>query len=142
MADTCRISCRLEVLPGERVIDRLTSAHAFGFDCVSLPGRYLNDYLDELRGCLADSPLPLAALSLGFIGSLCAELGCSGFNMPPVLICDNPERLTDAAEQDALLVEQLPALGDEAQSRGVALLIEPVNKYESEYLNDIQRVCF
>ena len=65
-----RISCRLEVLPGERVLDRLNDAAKFGFDAVSLPGRFLNDYLDELRRCLSDSPLPLVSMSLGFSGSL------------------------------------------------------------------------
>ncbi len=45
-AEECTLTCRLEVLPGERVIERLTYAHAFGFDCVSVPGRYLDSYLD------------------------------------------------------------------------------------------------
>src|SRR5690606_27493737 len=63
---------------------------------------------------------------------------------PPVLIQDNAERLSDEAEQDALLLEQLPALGDEAARRGVVLLLEPVNRYESDYLNTLAhaaRLC-
>jgi sugar phosphate isomerase/epimerase len=161
----CKISCRLEVLPGERVIDKLTNAKAYGFNAVSLPGRFLNSYLDELRDCLSDSPLPLASMSLGFSGSLlsprkdvreqcrdsllklfdiCAELAVNCVNVPPVLIQDNPNRITDAGAygsvteaQDALLTEQLPALGDQAQKRGLILLLEPVNQYESEYLNTV-----
>jgi len=163
--DECKISCRLEVLPGERVIDKLTSAKVFGFDAVSLPGRFLDSYLDELRDCLGDSPLPLASMSLGFSGSLlsphenirkrcrdsfmklfdiCAELGVGCVNAPPVLIQDNPDRITEAGTygsvteaQDALLLEQLPALGDQAQKRGLLFLLEPVNQYESEYLNTV-----
>lgn len=160
-----RISCRLEVLPGSRVLDKLTNAAKFGFDAVSLPGRFLNDYLDELRGCLSDSPLPLVSMSLGFSGSLlsphkkvreqcqdsflklfdiCAELGVGCVNVPPVLNEDNPDRITNAGPyasveqaQDALLIEQLPALGDQAQKRGLIFLLEPVNRYESEYLNTV-----
>lgn len=163
--DKCRISCRLEVLPGARVIDKLTNAAEFGFDAVSLPGRFLNDYLDELRGCVPDSPLPLVSMSLGFSGSLlsphknvrekcrdsflelfdiCAELAVGCVNVPPVLIQDNPERITEAGTygsvteaQDALLLEQLPALGDQAQERGLVFLLEPVNRFESEYLNTV-----
>lgn len=163
--DECKISCRLEVLPGERVIDKLTNAKVFGFDAVSLPGRFLDSYLDELRDCSGDSPLPLASMSLGFSGSLLspnesirkrcrdsfiklfdisAELGVDCVNAPPVLIQDNPERITEAGDygsvieaQDALLTEQLPALGDEAQKRGLLFLLEPVNRYESEYLNTV-----
>ena len=163
--DECKISCRLEVLPGERVIDKLTNAKVFGFDAVSLPGRFLDSYLDELRDCLGDSPLPLASMSLGFSGSLlsphetirkrcrdsfmklfdiCVELGAGCVNAPPVLIQDNPDQITEAGvygsvteAQDALLAEQLPALGDEAQKRGLLFLLEPVNRYESEYLNTV-----
>ncbi len=163
--NACKLSCRYEVLPGERAIDRVSNAQKFGFDAVSLPGRFLNDYLDELRACLGDLPIPLVAMSLGFTGSLvnpdediraqcrdsflrlfdvCAELGVSHVNVPPVLIQDNPARLSDEAEQDALLVEQLPALGDEAKQRGLLFLLEPVNKYETEYLYNVPhaaRVC-
>jgi sugar phosphate isomerase/epimerase len=163
--NACRLSCRYEVLPGERAFDRILNAQRFGFDAVSLPGRFLSDYLDELRTCLDDLPIPLAAMSLGFTGSLvspdesvraqcresflrlfdiCAELGVSHVNVPPVLIQDNPVRLKDEAEQDALLVEQLPALGDEAKQRGLLFLLEPVNKYETEYLYNVPhaaRIC-
>ena len=163
--DKCRIACRLEVLPGGRVLDKLTNAAKFGFDAVSLPGRFLDDYVNELRGCLADSPLPFVSMSLGFSGSLlsphkkvreqcrnsflrlfdiCAELGVACVNVPPVLIEDNPDRITDPGPhasveqaQDALLIEQLPALGDQAQKRGLIFLLEPVNRYESEYLNTV-----
>ena len=170
--EKCKLSCRLEVLPGDRIIEKLTNAAAFGFDAVSLPGRFLDDYLDELRRCLVDSPLPFASMSLGFSGSLlspdqavrrqcrdsflrlfdiCAELGVGCVNVPPVLIEDNPARITEAGAygsateaQDALLVEQLPALADRAQQRGLMFLLEPVNRYESEYLNTVPhaaRLC-
>ncbi len=166
------ITCRLEVLPGERVRDRLEAARRYGFDGVALPGRYLDRYREELRACVRDSPVPLDALSLGFTGSLvspdsavrrgcrdslfrlfdlCAELGVGKFNMPPALIQDNPIRLTGpgpypdvTAAQDALLLEQLPALAREAAARGVLLLLEPVNRYESDYLNRLEhaaRLC-
>ncbi len=161
--DTCKLSCRFEILPGASVLEKITNAQAFGFDGVSLPGRFLSDYLEELRDCLADLPIPLVALSLGFEGSLLspdpavrqkcrdsfmrlfdigAELGVGLLNVPPVLIQDNPVRLENKAEQDALLVEQLPAICDEARGRDLLFLLEPVNKYETEYLHQVPHAAW
>jgi sugar phosphate isomerase/epimerase len=161
------LSCRLEVLPGDDIGRRFANAKEYGFDAVSLPGRYLADYLDQLRERLPDLALPVAYISLGFRGSLvspapnsraqckesllelfdlCAILGARGVNMPPVLLQDNPEhyRSEDFEEpgqavriQDDLLVEQLPLLADEATKRNAVLLLEPVNRYESEYMNTV-----
>ena len=71
--------------------------------------------------------------------------------MPPVLIQDNTERMSDPGSfgsleevQDALLLEQLPEIGDEAKARDVTLLLEPVNRFESNYLNSVihaARLC-
>ncbi|HSH14752.1 MAG TPA: sugar phosphate isomerase/epimerase family protein [Verrucomicrobiae bacterium] len=166
------VSCRLELLPGQRVNDQLQAAHRFGFDGVALPGRFLEQWLPAVRACRADRPLPFAGISLGFTGSLlnpqeagrracresllrlldlAAELDAGWINVPPCLIQDNPARITDAGgfasldeRLDALLLDQLPALGDAAQERGVQFLLEPVNRYESDYLNSLghaARLC-
>lgn len=168
----CTLSCRLEVLPGDRVIDRLHAATRLGFDAVALPGRVLPSYVDDLRACRGDRPIALSSISLGFRGSLvsprpelrqecreslvrlfdlCAELGIPCVNMPPVLVQDNPVRMTDhaghaslEAAQDALLLDQLPTLVERAARVGVALSLEPVNRYESEYLTSVAhagRLC-
>ena len=166
------ISCRLEMLPGERVDGQIEAAQRFGFDGIALPGRFLERWIQPLRDCFQDSPLPMVSLSLGFKHSLisphdserrecqdslmrlldiCAEFKVRHLNMPPCLIQDNPERIRDKgryasieARLDDLLLKQLPALGNAAEERNVQLLIEPVNQYESEYLNSIvhaARLC-
>lgn len=171
-ANPPRLSCRLEILPGDTVMDQVSSAREFGFDGITLPGRFMNRWLKPLRECVRDSPLPMVAISLGFKRSLlspneserqecrdslmrlfdlCAELGASIVNVPPCLIQDNPDRVRDPghfpsldARLDDQLMKQLPALGDAARQRNVMLLIEPVNKYESEHLNSIEhaaRLC-
>ena len=68
--------------------------------------------------------------------------------MPPCLNQDNPERITDPGRfgsleerLDALLLEQLPALADAARDRGVILLIEPVNREETEYLTSVDHAA-
>lgn len=71
-----------------------------------------------------------------------AELGVGLLNVPPVLIQDNPVRLDDKAKQDALLVEQLPSICDEARERDLLFLLEPVNKYESDYLHNVPHAAW
>lgn len=157
--DAPELSIRLEVLPGDGVAAQIASAERFGFDAIALPGRFKDQWLPGLRDCRADSPLPMAGISLGFRHSLispdparraecrdslmelldlCAEFDARLLNVPPCLIQDNAERLADRAGCDALLLEQLPAIGDAARDRGVTFLLEPVNKYESDYLNSIE----
>ena len=71
---------------------------------------------------------------------IAADLGVQKLNVAPVLICDNPLRIEgeDARKiQDDLLCEQLPEMGDHARERKLLLLIEPVNRYESDYLHSI-----
>jgi sugar phosphate isomerase/epimerase len=142
--------------------EKVANAQRFGFAGIALPGRFLKTWLAEARSLKAESPLPFVSLSLGFEGSLlsphpavrqqcrdsimrlldiCEELGAHLFNIPPVLIQDNPERLKDRAQQDALLLEQLPALGDAAKARNVTLLLEPVNRYESDYLHSVEHAA-
>jgi sugar phosphate isomerase/epimerase len=154
-----RLSIRLEMLPGDGVAAQIANAARFGFDAVALPGRFKDSWLSGLLECIADVALPVAGMSLGFRHSLlspdpvrraecrdslvelldlCAGLGAPLLNVPPCLIQDNAERLTDPETCDALLLEQLPALGDAAQERNVRFLLEPVNKYESDYLNSIE----
>lgn len=166
------LSVRLELLPGDRLVDQLQAAHRFGFDGIALPGRFLDQWLTPLRACRAESPLPFAGISRGFKGSLLSpnetarsecresllrlldlaeEFDAGWINVPPCLIQDNPERIADAGgfasvneRLDALLLEQLPALGDSALERGIQLLLEPVNRYEADYLNSIEhavRLC-
>ncbi|MDZ7616373.1 MAG: sugar phosphate isomerase/epimerase family protein [Patescibacteria group bacterium] len=160
-----RLSCRFELLPGDTVRERLEQAARYGFDAVSVPGRHLRDIREPLAACRNDYPLPLAALSLGFKGSLlspdaaarrqcreslldllgvCESLGIPLLNMPPVLLQDNPERICTADRfptvrdrLDAMLLDQLPELGDEARNHGVQLLLEPVNQSESDYLHRV-----
>lgn len=154
-----RLTLRLEVIPGESVAERVELAARCGFDGIAFPGRLRDRFGRETLAQLGELALPVKTVSLGFEGSLCspdvdsrercrdslkelldftAALGAISVNLPPVLVQDNPERFPPGVEsdaiQDALLIDQLPALGDEAAVRGLELLIEPVNHFETDYL--------
>tara|TARA_R110002096_G_scaffold4493_6_gene20808 strand:+ start:17825 stop:18631 length:807 start_codon:yes stop_codon:yes gene_type:complete len=159
MSPLCpKLSIRLEVLPGKSVAEQIQKAAEYGFHAIALPGRFTDRWLTGLRECVDDIPLPIASLSLGFEHSLisptadqrakcrdsllrlfdlCAEFGAKLFNMPPCLIQDNPDRIQDPGQIEALLLEQLPEIADQAKQRDVAVLLEPVNKYESDTMNSV-----
>ena len=160
-----RLGIRLEVLPGQGVIEKFERAATYGFDAVELPGRYLDDYRVDLEANLDRLALPISSVSLGFRGSLvsadpnarrlcredtktllrfCRRIGAVGLVMPPVLMQDTHARLTDPGAhgnlidaQDALILEQLPELAQAAAAADVCLLLEPVNRFETEYLKRI-----
>lgn len=161
------VGIRLEVLDGETILEKFANAAAYGFDAVELPGRYLADYRDELMACASRLALPVCTISLGFRGSLvsadatarrrccadvrallelCADLGAAGLVMPPVLDMDNHPRITDPgphptvrAAEDALLLAQLPELADSARETGTLILLEPICRTETNYLNTLSR---
>ena len=166
------IGIRLEVLPGRGVVEQFDNAARYGFDVVELPGRFLGQYRDKLLAHQDRLALPISSISLGFRGSLvsadaeerrqcrgdaialsdlCKQLGAAGLVMPPTLVQDphvaiadpSPHR-TIAEARDALLTEQLPGLATAAEERDVRLFIEPVNRFEADYihrLNHAVRIC-
>jgi len=163
------VAIRLEMLPGDGLVTKFAKAAEYGFDAVELPGRHLADYKEELLANRQDLPLPVSSISLGFRGSLvsadeqarrrcrddisdllllCSELGARGLVMPPILKMDRHPRLADAGgpesrrqAEDALLLEQLGDLGDCARDNGALLLLEPVNRFETDYLNTISHAA-
>ncbi len=82
---------------------------------------------------------------------ICVELGVKRLNVPPVLNQDNPVRISDAGEfsslserLDSLFLEQLQEIGEAARQRQLIFLLEPVNRFESDYLHSIEhgaRLC-
>lgn len=160
------LAVRLETLPGDGVVDRFANAKRYGFDAVELPGRYLDEYRDDLMRNADRLPLPVSSISLGFRGSLvsadpasraqcradtmellglCRQLDACGLVMPPILNRDTHERVTAAPEGrtikellDELLIEQLPQLAGCAAENGVHLMIEPINALETDYLVTVE----
>lgn len=154
-----RTSARLEKLPGKNLPEKVSNAKRYGFDGISLPGRYLKDYVDELENVFYDLPLPLVSLSLGYEGTLlspdskirekchkslidlfdlCNRMKIKSLNMVPVFLEDHPAN-TENDELDKLLVSQLFEICEEARKRNVFMLLEAVNRYETKYITRISR---
>ncbi|MBQ7177357.1 MAG: sugar phosphate isomerase/epimerase [Victivallales bacterium] len=145
-------------------MEKFSNAEVYGFDAVELPGRYLQDYYQELLACRKKLPLPVSSISLGYRGSLlskdenvrkqcrddikslldlCSVLGAIGLVMPPALFKDNHQCFT-GSEGDKILLGQLPELAEYASGKTVHLMLEPVNSDETEYLTTLEhavRLC-
>lgn len=156
------VGIRLEMLPGRGVLAQFENAARYGFDAVELPGMTLSSYRRELLAGKHDLPLPVAGIAHGYRGALlsadegmrsqcrddikglfdlCAELGARGVIAPPILHRDGQSRLVDTAAEDALLLDQLPELADCAQRAGATLWLEPVNRYETDYMRTIDQAA-
>lgn len=157
-----RFSIRLEIIPANSVQARLEKAKAYGFDAIAFPGRFQDRFLAEALSLGPERALPIHSVSLGFEGALTASdperrqacqlslmkmltvtanLGGSYFNMPPELLQDNPpSSLTHLnheqaqAQKDTWLKESIGKVLEHAQTLGIKLLLEPVNRYETDYL--------
>lgn len=158
-----KLGVRYEVIPGEGVLRRFENARRYGFDAVELPGRYFQEYLDELLSRENDLALPVSSISLGFRGSLvssdperrracfedtkrllglCKRLGATGLVMPPVLHMDHHPRCegpNQEAAEDVFLLDQLPELASCAADHGVFLLLEAVNPNETDYMFTVEK---
>ncbi len=154
---------RLEVLPGSSFLDKFDKAKQYGFDAVELPGRQLSEFKSELLKNKDSLPLPISSISLGFRGSLissdesvrkqcrddlkglldlCAMIGAKGLVMPPHLYQDEQFKLVKSHQvRDELMLRQLPELAEHAENTGTLLLLEPVNRYETDYLNRIEQAA-
>lgn len=159
-----KLGIRYEVLPGDGAIERFANAERFGFDGVELPGRYLDQFREDVLANFDRLALPITSLSLGFRGSLvsgdpqvrqtcaqdingllkfCKQLGAVGLVMPPILHMDQIPRAsvspgdTFRATHDRLLLENLPSLAEQAAEQDVVLMLEPVNGFETDYLTTV-----
>lgn len=154
-----KTSARLEMLPGKNIIEKVSNARRYGFDGISLPGRLLKGFMDELISVAGDLPLPLISLSLGYEGSLvssnrktkekchkslialldfCNRLKINTLNIVPAFTDDLPKKNSPSKnELDELVISQLFEICAVAKERGVMLLLEAVNRYETGYVTKL-----
>lgn len=156
------LACQDHLPAGRTLVERLANLQRYGFDAVELLGYGLLDRLPETRRALAETGVPVAAICAGFEGSLvhpepaqrrqaldgikrlldlAEELGANGliiaadYGTPPL-----PD-LRPAYEPTALLHDLLLAglrdIADHLRGMHAALLLEPLNRYESRALRRV-----
>ena len=156
------LACQDHLPAGTTLVERLTNLGRYGFDAVELLGRGLLDRLAETRAALAQTGVPVAAICAGFEGSLlhpepsqrrlaldgikrlldvAEDLGAGGviapadYGTPP--LPDLRPAIDPATLQHDLLLAGLREIGEHLRGRRAALLLEPLNRYESRALRQM-----
>ncbi len=160
--ETMKLSCQEHLVPGETFAQKLKNLEKYGFDGVEIHGEYANTaaQLAERKAALADSLIKASSLCGGHPTNLvhpdstlrqitrdalkrhldaAAELGAAGPITVPIF--NEQERVPDlspwkgrAQIERELLLAMLGEIIPHAQSVGAAILLEPLNRYESNSL--------
>ena len=162
---TVKLACQEHLLPGETLQEKFTFAVRAGFDGIELRGAgdfRFQQRLAELRQARADGVVmpSVCVQMLHFLGdfdaerrrdavaqmksqlSVIAELGGYGAVTPASYGMFSrklpPYEPPRSAEEDrAVLLDGLAELGEHAAAEGVALLLEPLNRYEDHMVNTV-----
>ena len=161
-----KIACQENKAPGATFAERLRNLEKYGFEGVELNGAELlkPGGLDERLVALRDSPVQAASSCGGVDAQLvspdpgmrrecidglkklldaCAELGAVGPISVPIF--NRSARVPDLSPlmdqhqlEKELLVAVLGEIAEHAVKVGASLLLEPLNRYESNSLKDIE----
>jgi sugar phosphate isomerase/epimerase len=160
---TVGLACQEQLLPGDTLIEKFALATRLGFDAIELRGRgdfSFRERLPELRRARSEGVLmPTVCVDMRhFIGdfdparsrdavenlksqlSVMAEIGGSAAMTPAAwgmfsrrLPPFEPPR--SPGDDRRVLVDALGELGEHARREGVAILLEPLNRYEDHMVN-------
>ena len=164
-----KLSCQEGLVPGKTFAEKLRNLEAYGFAGVELAGTRLIDEagLAERRSALKDSPVKASSICGGFEAEmvhpdpqrrracadtlkrfidLAAELGATGPISVPIF--NRNERVPDMSpwktQHEAeieLLRHVLEDLARHAEGTGACLLLEPLNRYESNSIRDVEEAA-
>lgn len=164
-AESLRMSCQEQLLPGRTLQEKWEFAAPAGFDAIELRGAGNFDFerrLPELRRAVADGvPLPSVCVDMAhFIGAFDERLRRDAVDqlrsqlstiaaiggrlaMTPASYAMFSRRLPpfepprSAADDRKVLLEALRTLGEHAAREGVLLCLEPLNRYEDHMVNTL-----
>jgi sugar phosphate isomerase/epimerase len=161
------ISCQEGLLPGRDFVEKLRHAEEYGFDAVELDGGALDDEARraERRQALASSRVRASSICGGvhnrFIDvepaerarareslrrelAYAAELGAAGAIFVPIFA--GPNRMPDLSPYRSrwdlsrgLCLEVLRQIDADAREAGTLALMEPLNRYEANFLNRLDQ---
>lgn len=157
-----KLSCQEGLVPGATFAEKLKNMEKYGFEGVELQGGQLSDEagFKERKAALANSPVKASSICGGYPAELvhpdkarrqkcaaalkqqldyAAELGAVGPITVPIF--NSNDRVPDlspwksrAGIEHELLCAMLRDLVPHAEQLGVAVLLEPLNRYESNSL--------
>ena len=161
-----KLACQEGLVPGESFAEKLEKITEYGFEGVELSGVELlaPGGFDERKAALANSPIAASSICGGFacemvhpvparrqtcldkikrLMEMAGELGAAGPISVPIF--NHADRVPDLSPyksqhelEKELLVRLLQDLGRHGEQVGSCLIVEPLNRYESNALADIE----
>lgn len=159
-----KLACQDGLLPGATIAEKLDNAARCGFDGVELLGHGLLDRLDEVEAAFKGHSVKPTAICAGFRGTLlsphkdqrelayndirllleaAARLEMVGLIVVPIF--GGPQVPDLSPWKDAVSIEhellypQWMELSEFAASLGTLLLLEPLNRYETHFMNRLEQ---
>ncbi len=157
-----RLAIQEDMLPGKTTLERFQNAHALGFEGVEVWGKGLTARVPELAEASAQIGLAISAVNHGRQGRLLdpdrdereralaafrqsvvdgVDLGATGVILVPhyaeaTLPDLTPYKSVVQLEYE-MLHNHLRTLSDYVYAIGIDLYIEPINRYETHFLNTL-----
>lgn len=157
-----RMAIQEDMLPGKTILDRFTAAKAMGFTGVEVWGRSLTERVPELAGAIEATGIVVSAINHGRQGRLLdpdreqresalaefrqsvvdgVDLGASGVILVPHFADPTLPDLTPYKSvvqlEYEMLHNHLRTLSDYVYAIGIDLYIEPINRYETHFINTL-----
>jgi sugar phosphate isomerase/epimerase len=158
-----KIAVQENLLPGGDFQEKLLNAERFGFEGVEVWGRELSERAEDIKSSLGTARIGISTVCAGYPGDLlgpdrkaretaiqgikdllriCADLGGVGVITVPTFrgpkIPDLYPWRPDVREvEKQILIEECRVLGDYAEDVDCYVILEPINRYETHFMNTL-----
>ncbi len=159
-----KLSCQERLIPGKSYAEKLSFLEHTGFEGIEVHGRDLESRLPELETALKQTKVRVSTICAGFGGCLldpniqernkavndikkmleiAGKLNCIGLIVVPIF---GPPRLPDISPlkqarqlEEELITMLLSELAESAWKNSTRILIEPLNRYETHFINTAEQ---
>jgi len=160
-----RLAVQENLVPGKTLSERLSKMERYGFEGVEIWGSDLPQRYKEVKSALSTSKVKFSTVCAGYGGDLlgadretretainglkerlkvCADLGGVGVITVPTFggpkISDLYPWQPDVTEvEKQVLIDECKILGKYSDDVGAYVLLEPLNRYETHFINRLQQ---
>jgi len=160
-----KLAVQENMVPGKTISEKLTNMEKYGFEGLEVWGSDLPQRLKEVKSALSTSKVKFSTICAGYGGDLlgedrraretaiegvkerliaCADLGGIGVITVPTFgspkISDLYPWVSDVKEAEKqILTEECKVLGECADDVGACVLLEPLNRYETHFINRLEQ---